>query len=56
MIKRMEAEREDLMEDIKHKNELIYSQVDFERFQDQLKTSLAKDKELEMEEILQEFR
>jgi|JI6StandDraft_1071083.scaffolds.fasta_scaffold23069_5 hypothetical protein len=49
MVKKLEIEREDLIEDIKHKNELIYSQVDFERFQEQLKASIVKEKELEIE-------
>jgi hypothetical protein len=32
------------MQDIMYKNELIYSQTDFERFQEQLKSSIMRDK------------
>lgn len=56
MLRKLEAEREDLIEDMKHKNELVYSQLDFEKYQDQLKSTMIKDKELEVEEALREHR
>jgi hypothetical protein len=44
------------MADISHKNELIYSQQDFERFQENMRANLIKEQNAEFQEAVMRSR